>query len=389
MKIYIKRTLTWLLVAGIISGCVYLVLKRKTEQTAYFESEKTDPRPLVRTISPVIASDTINIVLPGSLQPYLSTSLYGRVNGYIGKWFSDIGTSVQQGQVLATIETPELDQQLQAARSAEELAKANLDRVLGVSLPGAVSQQDKDTRNAAYTSAQAARRQLEAQTAFKKITAPFSGIVTARNIDFGSLVNTGSSSGKELFRVEQVSKLRVFVEVPQAYSFLMKPGLEATLTFREFPGKKFKAELFRTSGTLNPDSRTLTTVFVVNNSENTLYSGMYTEVNIQVFRNQKPLTLAATGLYIQADKPYVMRLDSQNRVHVVPVVLGQDNGITVEVANGLIPGERLVNFPSDAISEGMEVRIAKPEPAEQTEKQKAGLNRQTPQGQSKGGAKHE
>lgn len=359
------RLLGWLVFAVIIVFCVKLVLDRKKDQhELLLKINREDERPFVNYVIPKVATDTVQITLPGSLQPYLSTQLYGRVNGYIGKWFADLGKQVQAGEILATIETPELDQQLAQLRTAELLAKSNLERVESVSLPGAVSVQELDTRKSAYASSVAARKQLEAQRAFNTIKAPFTGIVSARNVDFGTLVNA-NGTGLPLFKIDQVNKLRINVEVPQVYAFFMKPGLKADLKFKEFPGKKFQASLFLTSGVINPDSRTLNTVFLVDNSENKLLSGMYTEVNIEVLRRDSPIVLPASALYIQNDKPHVIRIDSQNRVHIVPVILGQDNGITVEILKGITPEQKLVNFPTDILAEEMEVRLVAP--AKETE----------------------
>ncbi|MES2387953.1 MAG: efflux RND transporter periplasmic adaptor subunit [Bacteroidota bacterium] len=363
-----RLVIIWVFLLGTVAVCVWLVISRR-QARAERHAEKPDSRPVVRPVFAEKGSDTLSIVLPGSLQPYLQTAINGRVNGYIKKWYVDIGDPVTEGQLMAEIETPELDRQIDQARASESLSKANLDRVNSVTMPGAVSEQDRDTRKAAYEGAVATRRQLEAQAKFKRITAPFNGVVTARNVDFGSLVNAGTSSGAELFRVEQVSRLRIFTEVPQAWAFYMQPGLDAQMTFREFPGKTFTARLVRTSGALSEQARTLTAVFETENTDHKLLAGMYTELNMTIIRKNAPVILNATALLLNNDKPYVVEIDSSNHIHIKPILLGLDNGITVEVVSGAIPGRRLVNFPTNELKEGEEVRLAKPEEKKETGKE--------------------
>ena len=326
--------------------------------------------PAVAVVTPARGTPQEEIVLPGTMQAFADASIYARTNGYLKRWYVDIGTRVQAGQVLADIDTPELDQQLQQARADLSTAQANArlaqttaTRYRDLIESDSVARQDLDNANgnleareAAVESARANVKRLEQLQAFRRIEAPFAGVITARNTDIGALIDSGSNA-RELFHVAAVHKLRVFVNVPQVYSRAARPGLTADLTLKEFPGRRFTGTLARTASSIDVASRTLLTEIDVDNPRNELLPGSYAEVHIKLPSAATTLELPVDALIFKGDGLQVATLDAQNRVGLVTVTSGRDFGERVEILAGLTGGERVISNPPDSLTPGQTVRV--------------------------------
>jgi RND family efflux transporter MFP subunit len=326
--------------------------------------------PAVAVVTPTRGAPQEEIVLPGTIQAFTDAPIYARTNGYLKRWHVDIGARVQAGQLLAEIDTPELDQQLLQARADLATAQANArlaqttaERYRDLIQSDSVSRQDLDNANgnleareAAVESARANVKRLEQLQAFRRIEAPFAGVITARNTDIGALIDSGSNA-KELFHVAAVNKLRVFVNVPQVYSRAARAGLSADLTLKEFPGRRFSGTLARTANAIEVASRTLLTEIDVDNPRNELLPGAYAEVHIKLPAATTTLQLPVDALIFKGDGLQVASVDAHNRVALVTVTSGRDFGDTVEILSGLTGSERVISNPPDSLSPGDTVRV--------------------------------
>lgn len=315
---------------------------------------------------------TQEIVLPGNIQPFITAPIYSRTNGYLKRWYVDIGARVHRGQLLAEVETPEVDQQLRQSLSNLSTADANLklaeitrDRYVGLSKTNAVSQQDVDNAVGAYNANkaivqanQANVKQLEALQSFEKIYAPFDGIVTARNTDIGDLINSGSSTGvrTDLFHVSQPGKLRVYVNVPQDYSQSAKPGLTADLTLSELPGRRFQGKLVRTSSSISDTTRTLLVEIDVDNLDGTLLTGAYAEVHLKL-PGGTPFYIVPTSALLFRSEGLRVAVVKDGKAVLTPVTPGHDFGDRIEIMIGLNGGESVIVNPPDSLVSGQEVQI--------------------------------
>lgn len=311
--------------------------------------------------------------LPGNIQPYTDAAIFARTTGYLKERYADIGSRVKQGQLLAAIDTPEIDQQLQQARAELNTAEANArlalttaERYRDLIKSESVSQQDLDNANgnyearrAAVQSATANVKRLEQTQGFKKIYAPFAGVITARNTDIGALIGSGTAA-KELFHIAAVHRLRVYVNVPQAYSRAAQPGLVAEIELKELPGQRFKGTLARTAQSIDPSSRTLLTELDLDNPTGELLPGSYAEVHLKLPTAATTFRLPVNTLIFRSEGLRVAVV-SNGRVAMTPVTLGRDFGSTVEIVSGLTGGEAVVINPPDSLTAGQAVRIA-PEP---------------------------
>jgi len=360
------------------------VLKRKHSGSELKQYTDATAAPTVELQQPVMQTTAQEIVLPGNMQAYTLAPIYARTTGYVKAWYHDIGSRVSKGELLALIETPELDQQLMQARadlataqSNAALAKTTSDRFGDLIGRNAVSQQDTDNAKSQYdarvtqvNSAEANVKRLEELQSFEKITAPFDGVITARNIDTGQLISaTGStttagagtiSGSKEIFDISANRVLRVFVNVPQINSPDAKSGVMATLTLPQYPGRGFPGRLVRTSDAVDPASRTLLAEVDVENKTGELLPGSYTEVHLHVSHAAPALIVPANALLLEQDGMHVATVDATHHVHLVRVTPGRDFGTTVEVLSGLQPGQAIVGNPSDSLSDGEEVRVVNP-----------------------------
>jgi RND family efflux transporter MFP subunit len=329
--------------------------------------------PTVSVVSPKHAAPSQEIVLPGNVQPYVTAPIYSRTNGYLLSWYFDIGAHVKKGQLLATIASPEVDQQLGQSRSNLETAQSNLrlaeitkNRYQDLLKTHAVSQQDVDNAVGTYSAnkaivdaSQSNVKQLEALQSFEKIYAPFDGIITARNTDVGALIDSGSAGGvkTDMFHLSQADKLRVYVNVPEEYSQATTAGLTADLTLAEFPGRTFTGKLVRTSEAINYATRTLTAEVDVHNPTGQLLSGSYAEVHFKVPGAVTTYTLSVDTLLFRKEGLRVAVV-KDGKADLLPVTPGRDFGDSVEILSGLRGDESVIISPPDSITPGEKVQIA-------------------------------
>jgi RND family efflux transporter MFP subunit len=338
-------------------------LKAETAQVA---------RPAVSVVSPKRTAPAQEIILPGNVQPFITSPIYARTNGYLRKWYFDIGAHVKQGQLLAVIETPEVDQQLEQSISNLNTAKANLalaeitrNRYQGLVKDNAVAQQLVDNAVGTYNANKATVaaneanvKQLQALQSFEKIYAPFDGVITARNIDIGDLINSGSSGGvkTDLFHMAQPGTLRVYVNVPEEYSQGMKTGMTADLSLAEFPGRKIQGKLVRTSDDINMTTRTLLIEVDVDNPAGTLLTGSYAEVHLSVPSQASTYLLPVNTLIFRSEGLRV-GVVKDGKVVLTAVTPGHDFGNEIEIVSGLKPDDQVIINPPDSIISGQEVQI--------------------------------
>jgi RND family efflux transporter MFP subunit len=328
--------------------------------------------PAVSVVSPKQTAPTDEIILPGNVQPFITSPIYSRTNGYLKKWYFDIGAHVRKGQLLAVIETPEVDQQLEQARSNLLTAQANLElasitksRYQGLLKSNAVSQQDVDNAvgtynaNAAIVEAdKAAVQQYSALVSFEKVYAPFDGVITARNTDIGDLINSGSSSNvkTDLFHIAQPGKLRVYVNVPEEYSQGIKAGMTADLSLTEFPGRTFQGKLVRTAEAINLATRTLLIEIDVDNPTGTLLTGSYAEVHLAVATHASTFLIPVNTLLFRTEGLRVGVVKG-GKVVLTAVTPGHDFGNHIEIVSGLKADDQVIVNPPDSIVSGQLVQI--------------------------------
>ncbi len=317
------------------------------------------------------------LTLPGNIQPYYKASIYSRVNGYLKSWNKDIGAAVKSGEVLASIEAPDLDQQLAQAKATLASSKANYDIAVitanrnDVLLKKLIVAQQVADQTAADAAAKkaimdataASVGQLEAMQSFKQIVAPFDGIVTARNTDIGALINAGSGAGQQLFEVSDLHRVRIYVQVPQAYSADLRPGLKATLQLPQYPGRQFDATLVTTSNAVDPTSRSMLVELQADNPDGQLVGGTYARVEFQIPGDPNMMRLPATALMPVNQGSQVAVLGAGDKVVLKSIQLGRDFGDTVEVRSGLAPRDKVIDSPPETLQSGQEVQLAAPTPS--------------------------
>jgi len=318
-----------------------------------------------------------SLILPGNIQPYNKAAIYARVNGYLKSWNKDIGAQVKAGDVLALIDAPDLDQQYVQAKATLASAKANYDIAVITAnrydilvKKQAVSQQIADQANADEAAKKAIMdaddanvAQLEAMEDYKKIVAPFDGIVTARNTDIGALIIAGSTTGLELFQVSDLSHVRIYVQVPQAYSANLAAGLKATFDMPQYPGQKFDATLVTTSNAMNATSRSMLVELQADNPDGKLLSDTYCRVNFQIPSDPNLIRIPATALIPVNRGAQVAVLGDGNKVVLKPVQLGRDFGDSVEVTAGLGPQDKVIDSPPETLQSGDVVQLAAATPS--------------------------
>lgn len=332
-------------------------------------------RRTVTVVSPSPAKAVATVRLPGSTSALQETIIYARTSGYIASLKADIGDRVKAGQLLATIASPEVDQQLNEARARRDegyanvaLAKSRLNRLKSVSTTGAVSPQQIDDAQEIYNSQLAAQRvsdnvvwRLETDQSYQKVIAPFDAVVSKRNIELGSLITAGSGTTvSSLFELQQQSTIRVFVDVPQSCAASIAPGMTAIVDLREFPSDHFHAKVVRTSSALDPSTRTLRTELHLPNRDGRLMPGMYAQVNFSLDNARGALVIPTSTLVIDSAGTGVVTVDKDGRIARAPVKLGRDFGREIEVVSGLSPGARLVVSPRDDLADGETVIVVDP-----------------------------
>ncbi|MBZ5604724.1 MAG: efflux RND transporter periplasmic adaptor subunit [Acidobacteriia bacterium] len=337
-------------------------LARATEQAA---------TPVVRVVHPTPGAPLQEIVLPGNTQAFTDSPIYARTSGYLSRWYFDIGARVKKGDLLAEIETPEVDQQLQQAQAQLETAQANYDlskttaeRWQALLKTNSVSKQETDqaianmaAQKAVVDSNSANVRRLQQLQSFEKVYAPFDGVVTARSTDIGALIDAGSSTqSRELFHMAAISTLRVFVPVPEVYSNVARPGATATLTLDEYPGRVFHGKLARNSSAIDPASRTLLVEVDVDNPGGLLLPGAYVSVHLKLPAAIRSSTIPANTLLFRREglRVAVVR---DGHADLVPITIGRDYGAKVEVVSGLRVSDAIVLDPSDSLESGAAVRL--------------------------------
>ena len=358
----------------VLALAIYAGLRARTAADAALRRSTDEAAiPVVTVVSPASGAAAQEIRLPGTTQAFTEAPIFARTNGYLKRWYFDIGAHVKAGQLLAEIETPEVDQQLQQARADLETAQANLrqaqitaDRWQALLQKNAVSQQetDQNVSNLAATKATVASnaanvRRLEQTQGFQKIYAPFDGIITARNTDVGALIDAGSATaGRELFRLADIHKLRVFVAVPEVHVRVARDGTAASLTLDEYPGRAFRGTVVRNANAIDLTSRTLLVEVDVDNAGGELLPGAYVFVHLELPQRAGTLTLPANTLLFRSEGLQV-GLVRDGRAQLVPVTIGRDDGATVEIVAGLKPTDQVILAPSDSLTSGSQVRIAR------------------------------
>lgn len=360
----------WLLMLGllVVFAGLFLLgwLPRRKADKARTSEEKTinTAKPVVTVVPAKQAPPMVTVTLPASIQSNHENYIFARVNGFVLDWTTDIGQRVRKGQVMATISTPELDQQIAQAAATLALARSSFNRLTSVTLPGAVSQQELAAGQAQFQAQGAAVKQLEAQRAYRQVRAPFNGVVTQRNVDIGTLVTGGNATGTQLFKVEQTDTLRAFVDVPQNFVPGIKRGLKADVLVPEYPLKPFVGTVARDAEALNAQTRTLRTeVVIANRGPRVLRPGIYGQVRFHLPQTTPSIIISANALVPGIDQQVVVIRNG--KVHYQPVVLGRDFGANIEVTQGLRGGELLAINPAETLTEGVAVttRRAPPTPA--------------------------
>ena len=366
----IGLVLLLLVIGGVISFFV-----RFHDSRVLADETKRESVPTVAVIHPTAEKPDEELVLPGTLQAYEESPIYARTNGYLLRWYKDIGSRVTKGDLLADIDTPEVDQELMQARANRQqivaqmdLAKINADRYVGLRKTDSVSQQEADQQASGYEQAKANLdaadanvRRLEQMESFKYVYAPFSGVLTKRNVDPGALINAGSiggAAGKELFDIARVDPLRVYVSVPQNYAPAIKNGMEASVTLPEFAGQKFTGTVARTAEAIDTVTRTLLTEVDVPNNDERLLPGSFGEVHFRTGINAQKVTIPVNAMLFRQEGAQVAVVGSDGKVHLRRITIGRDYGTTLEILGGVELEDRIVINPADSLEEGQQVNVA-------------------------------
>ena len=365
----------------LLAGAITLIARESHERALAKETEESTI-PTVAVVHPQAEKPEEELVLPGSLLAFEDSPIYARTNGYLVRWYKDIGSRVNQGDLLATIDTPEIDQELNQTKAARqqilaqlELAKISAERWENLRKSDSVSAQEADQQTSGYRQAQANLaaadanvRRLEQLENFKRVYAPFSGVITKRNVDPGALINAGAgAAGKELFDIARIDPLRVYTSVPQAYAPFIKVGGQTTVTLQEFPGQRFTAKIARTAESIDPNTRTLLTEVDVPNKDGRLLPGSFGEVHFAVGSNVNKVTVPVNAMLFRSEGPRVAVVDGNNKIQLRPINIGRDYGTSLEILGGVSPQDRIVINPPDSLEQGQEVKIAGSQPGEQPE----------------------
>ena len=354
----------------VVLAAVAGYLPRAQKRSALLTETRDLALPTVTVVSPAPGKTSVSLALPAEVKPLVESPIYARAAGYLKRWLVDLGATVTAGQLLAEIETPELNQELAQSRAqlaqadaALTLAQTTAARWAAMRKSALVSEQDMEEKqadlalkSATVEAARASVRRLEELLSFARVTAPFAGTITARKIDTGELITAGSA--RELFRLAQTQTLRVFVRVPQTAARAMTPGLTAELTLPELAGRVFAAKVVRTAGAMAADSRTLLTELEVDNAQGEILSGSFAQVRFADMRADPVLTLPSNTLIFRAEGPQVAVVQAGGKVELRSVTFGRDLGATMEILSGVNPGEQVVLNPADSLVGGVTVRVA-------------------------------
>jgi RND family efflux transporter MFP subunit len=369
-----KRSLLTAATAAVVLGsvvCGYGFIERAESKQEVVQWTNTQAIPTVALAQFIPGGTHQTLTLPGNIQPYNRAAIFARVNGYVKSWDHDIGSSVKAGQVLATIDAPDLDQQLGQAKATlasvkanEQIATLTANRNNILLQKQIVAQQlaDQTTADAAAKEAvvdanEANVRQLEAMQSFKTLAAPFDGVVTARNVELGMLINSGGS-GQPLFEVSDLHRVRIFVQVPQSFSAGLAPGMKATFEMPQYPGVQFDATLSHISKAINATSHSMQVELQADNTAGKFFGGSYCNVHFELPTDAGLVKLPSTALVTGNQGTEVATLDSNDMVALKSVQLGRDLGDSVEIVAGLSPSDRVINNPPETLSAGDKVRVA-------------------------------
>lgn len=369
-----RRWLIAIIVALAVLGVLAVEIRSRVKAATNLRAVTSQMAvPSVSVVLPKQTAPAQEVVLPGNIQPYVSSPIYARTDGYLKKWYFDIGAHVKAGDLLAIIQTPEVDEQLAQAQSTLATAQANLelakitrDRYQSLLTKHAVAQQDADNAAGAYTANKAIVdadnanvRHYAALVSFEKVYAPFDGVITARNTDIGDLINSGSNTAPrtDMFDISQTRTLRVYVNVPEEYSQAIRPGQTAAdITLAEFPGKRFPGKLVRTSEAINATTRTLLAEVDLDNPGGTLFSGSYAEVHLKIPAQNSTFLLPVSALIFRGEKLQVGVVKNGKAV-VTDVTPGHDFGAQIEVVAGLKPNDQVILNPADSLVSGQSVKV--------------------------------
>ena len=365
-------TILFLVVIALVVLGGITLFQRRVQYQALAKETETLAIPTVAVIHAATESAQEDLVLPGTMQAYVESPIYARTNGYLKKWYHDIGSRVRSGELLVDIDTPEVDQQLSQARADlnTSQANANLSKITAaryqelIKTDGVSKQEvdnavgDLEAKIATMKSAEANVRRLEELESFKHIYAPFSGVVTRRNVDTGTLINAGNGgSSQQLFFLSQTDPIRVYLSVPETYAPSIRAGLGAFLELTQFPGQKFEGKVVRTAESIDTGTRTLLTEVDVPNHNSALLPGGYAQVHLQVQVTGARLMVPVNALLFRSEGLRAVVVDTNNKTHLRPLTVGRDYGTTLEVLQGLDARDWIVLNPADSLEEGQEVRV--------------------------------
>jgi RND family efflux transporter MFP subunit len=357
------------LLASVVVGYGFVNRAQSKQEVVQWTSAQAIPTVALAQLTPGGTHQTLT--LPGNIQPYNRAAIFARVNGYVKSWDHDIGSSVKAGQVLATIDAPDLDQQLSQANATLASVKANehfatltANRNNILVQKQIVAQQladqtaaDAAAKKAVVDANEANVRQLEAMQSFKTLAAPFDGVVTARNVELGALISSGGS-GQPLFEVSDLHRVRIYVQVPQSFSAGLVPGVKATFEMPQYPGAQFDATLSHVSKSMNATSHTMQVELQADNAAGKFFAGSYCNVHFEIPNDANLVKIPSTALVTGNQGTQVATLDSNNKVVLKKVQLGRDLGDSVEVIAGLSPSDRIINNPPETLAAGDIVRVA-------------------------------
>lgn len=350
----------------------FVLVQRKSQYEALAKETEKLAIPTVAVAHPIVEGAQEDLVLPGTLQAYVESPIYARTNGYLKKWYHDIGSRVKQGDLLADIDTPEVDQQLAQARADLNTAQANanLSKITASRLDeliktDGVSKQEVDNATGDYAakqatvqSAQANVRRLEELESFKHVYAPFSGVITRRNVDIGNLINAGNTgTQQQLFFLAQTDPIRLYINVPEVYSPSIQRGLAASLELTQYPGRRFQAAVVRTADAIDTGTRTLLTEVDVPNHAGELLPGGYAQVHLALKVASVRLSVPVNALLFRSEGLRAVVIGADHKAHLKPLSIGRDYGTSLEVLQGLEPTDWIVVNPPDSLDEGQQVNV--------------------------------
>jgi RND family efflux transporter MFP subunit len=358
------------LLASAVVGYGFMTRAQSKQEVVQWTTTQTIPTVALAQLIPGGKHQTLT--LPGNIQPFNRAAIFARVNGYVKSWDHDIGSPVKAGQVLATIDAPDLDQQLGQAkatlasvRANHQIASLTANRNNILLQKQIVAQQladqttaDEKAKEAVVDASEANVRQLEAMQSFKTLAAPFDGVVTTRNVELGMLINSGGGSGLPLFEVSDLHRVRIFVQVPQSFTAKLTPGMKATFEMPQYPGVQFDATLSHTSKSINASSHSMQVELQADNAAGKFFGGSYCNVHFEIATDANLVKLPSTALVTGNQGTQVAVLDRKNKVVLKSVQLGRDLGDSVEVIAGLSPSDRIINSPPETLATGDTVRVA-------------------------------